>query len=86
MFFIFSTHCLSHPSNRYTNLQLIETQLATYRPAESSIDNQSGSDQDSLREQPLASSRSEPSQSPIESQQTDRLRWTPNLGQLFRGD
>jgi len=50
----------------------LETQLATYRPAESSIVNQSDSDRDSPREQPLASSRSEPSQSPIKSQQTDR--------------
>jgi len=48
------------------------TQLATCRSTESSIVNQSGSDQDSPRDETLASFRSEPSQSPIESQQTDR--------------
>jgi len=51
---------------------VFKTRLATYRSAESSIVNQSDSDRDSPREQPLASSRSEPSQSPIKSQQTDR--------------
>jgi len=61
-------------------LNRLKTQLATYRPTESSIVNQSGSDRGSPREQPLASSRSEPSQSPIESQQTDR--WQVRLKQM----
>jgi len=58
--------------NMGSDYKRLQTQLATYRPTESSIVNQSGSDRGSPMEQLLASSRSEPSQSPIESQQTDR--------------
>jgi len=50
----------------------LKTQVATHRFVGSSIADQSGSDLASPREPPLASSRSEPSQSPIESQQIDR--------------
>jgi len=61
-------------------LNLLKTQVATYRSVGSSIANQSGSDLDLSREPPLTSSRSEPFQSPIESQQTDRwqLRFKNN--------
>jgi len=49
-----------------------KTPIAASPPAESSLGNQAGSSNDSPREQPLASSPADPSQSPIEFQQDDR--------------